>query len=176
MAVTWKTITVFLNVQSIYIGRSQESYSVFQDLNYFLILNTLLVLLWDIFCHLIFPYCCTLLMEMGLWWHDGRDVRFKHPVLIIQSTLEVIQTFVCIGLVEIIMFTMFSRNGVLNLPNLIWLKFSVHIGFPSMAHFRMVFDRRVQYMIYRKYQKINTETHVRNKIHHTDSIILLAVL
>jgi hypothetical protein len=75
-----------------------------------------------------------------------------------------------------VMFTMFSGNGVLGLHNIIWLKFSVHVGFPSGAHSRMVFDRRVQYMIYRKYQKINTEPQVRNKIHHTDTIVLLTVV
>jgi hypothetical protein len=45
---------------------------------------------------------------MGLWWHDGRDVSCKYLVLIIQSALEVIQTFVCIELIEMVMFTMFS--------------------------------------------------------------------
>jgi hypothetical protein len=81
-------------------------------------------------------------MEMGIWWHDGRDGSFKHLVLIVQSALEVIQTFVCIELIEMIMFTMFSESGMLGLRNIIWLKFCVHIGFATVPHSRMVFVRR----------------------------------
>jgi hypothetical protein len=105
-------------------------------------------------------------MKMGLWWYDGRVVLCKHLVLIIQSAMEVIQTFVCIELIEMVKFTMFSGNGILSLQNIIWLKFCVHVGFPSMAQSRMAFDRRVQYMIYRKYQKINTETHYEQNTPH----------
>jgi hypothetical protein len=67
----------------------------------------------------------------GNRWLDARDGSFKNMVLIIQSALEVIQTLVCIELIEIVIFTMFSESGVLGLRSIIWMKLCVHIGLPT---------------------------------------------
>jgi hypothetical protein len=108
--------------------------------------------------------------------HDGRDVSYKHLVLIIQSAFKVIQTFVRIELIEMDMFIIAGGSGILSCHNIIWLKFSIRVRLPSVPHSRMVFDRKVQYMIFRKYQKVSTETYSKNKIHHGDLIILLTIL